>query len=279
MRRSPIAFGLGAAALLLTACTGVDVGVGTGGGSASGTMTGSGASGLGALTAPYVVLDLATGAVEPRATVPDLATGSAYRGRSLVFRRVVGNGPDLLIAAFETTQAQWLTIAGSAAPPWDGAPVAVVGGAAVADDRPAFNLSYAGVAAGLATWNAGRPVRLALPTGDQWTFAAGGGSAQTYWWGAATDRATLLARAVVAEVADGTPGAQPVGGRQANAFGLYDTVGNVWEWTDGGTALRGGSWYDGVAVGGTRAVLDAATAGLTPATAHVLAGVRLILVL
>jgi sulfatase modifying factor 1 len=77
-----------------------------------------------------------------------------------------------------------------------------------------------------------------LPTEAEWEYAArGGGSAETL------DRAPLDARGqpqanfwqgVFPELnsrADGYAGRSPVGAFAPNGYGLYDMIGNVWEWT------------------------------------------------
>jgi len=105
-----------------------------------------------------------------------------------------------------------------------------------------------------------------LPTEAEWEYAPRAGTQTRYWWGDDIGKNNA--------VCDGC-GSQwdnqqtaPVGSFKANAFGLHDTAGNVWEWTqdcwhdnydeapvDGSARLekgggncnscviRGGSWY------------------------------------
>jgi formylglycine-generating enzyme required for sulfatase activity len=85
-----------------------------------------------------------------------------------------------------------------------------------------------------------------LPTEARWEYAARAGKETDYWWGeeVSSDNANC-----------GWCGSQwsnistsPVGSFERNDFGLFDTVGNVWEWTttsnqSGNNAVvRGGAW-------------------------------------
>ncbi len=97
-----------------------------------------------------------------------------------------------------------------------------------------------------------------LPTEAEWEYAARAGTESKYWWGneVGTNRANCY------RCGSRFYYTAPVGSFKANPFGLYDTVGNVWEWTcseyhnvyqgseqicsknPSQVVLRGGSWND-----------------------------------
>jgi formylglycine-generating enzyme required for sulfatase activity len=105
---------------------------------------------------------------------------------------------------------------------------------------------------------AGKPIR--LPTEAEWEYACRAGTTGEYYTGNGEDALRK------AGWYDGTSASQtqPVGRLAANAWGLHDTHGNVWEWcqdwygqyssenkadpkgsnSGDGRVLRGGSWYD-----------------------------------
>jgi len=95
-------------------------------------------------------------------------------------------------------------------------------------NRPVINVSWDDATAYL-DWlseQTGRAYR--LPTEAQWEYAARAGTQTKYWWG--NDIGTNLANCGSSGSEWSEKQTTPVGSFQANSFGLYDTVGNVWEW-------------------------------------------------
>lgn len=92
-------------------------------------------------------------------------------------------------------------------------------------------------------WNV-RADGFRLPTEAEWEYACRAGTAGPHYGDLQKIAWTSL---------DGIDGPQPVRRKQPNAFGLYDTLGNVWEWCwdyldparyGDYRVFRGGSWAD-----------------------------------
>lgn len=109
-------------------------------------------------------------------------------------------------------------------------------GFAQGDDEPVVCVSWQEAQAYVRWLSAttGRPYR--LPTEAEWEYAARAGSRTAYPWGSAPshDQANYGAEACCTPATSGADHWQntsPVGSFPPNRFGLYDMIGNVWQWT------------------------------------------------
>jgi formylglycine-generating enzyme required for sulfatase activity len=128
-----------------------------------------------------------------------------------------------------------------------------------ADEHPVVHVSHTGALA-FCNWLGAREghseiVRgYALPTEAQWEWACRAGSDMRFWWGDDEDATGKVANVgdeslkrvhpewprTIMPMNDGHAFAAPVGSYRANAFGLHDMLGNVWEFC----GSRHGSYRD-----------------------------------
>ena len=123
--------------------------------------------------------------------------------------------------------------------------------------RPVINVSYT-QAVEYIKWlsdKAGKRYRLLSEA--EWEYAARAGSEKPRFWGAAADQACEFANVydLAGKAAhnfsgknfacdDGYAETAPVGTFKPNGFGLYDTLGNVWEWVEDcwNPSYKGAPW-------------------------------------
>jgi formylglycine-generating enzyme required for sulfatase activity len=150
------------------------------------------------------------------------------------------------LGKYEVTQAQWEAAMGSTPSNFKGA------------DRPVEQVSWNDAQEFLSKLNERKDgYRYRLPTEAEWEYAARAGTT-------GDNTGNLDSVAWYASNSGGQT--HPVGEKQANAWGLYDMLGNVWEWCQDWydanyyrnspaedpqgpssgrlRVLRGGSWYD-----------------------------------
>jgi len=124
------------------------------------------------------------------------------------------------IGKYEVTQAQWKKVVGANPSVFQGSMVKDD-----ADQHPVDNVTWADAQRFVERLNAtDRTAHYRLPTEFEWEYAARAGANDEPTW------AQIRETAWEQDVDKGTTHA--VGGKKPNAWGVYDMLGNVWEWVD-----------------------------------------------
>jgi formylglycine-generating enzyme required for sulfatase activity len=121
------------------------------------------------------------------------------------------------IGKYEVTQEQWMRIMSGNPSVFQGPDVG-----SNSKNHPVENVTWQQVQEFIAKLNAADDkMTYRLPTEFEWEYAARAGATTDIEWSLITASAQL-----------GTRTTNPVGGKKPNAWGLYDMLGNVWEWVN-----------------------------------------------
>lgn len=159
------------------------------------------------------------------------------------------------IGLYEVTERQWAACASDGVCRGDRPGVSVT-----PSDLPKTDVDWQDAQAFIGWLNGKTAGGYRLPTEAEWEYAARAGAATRYPWGEDIGENNANCRDCGAPM--GGRQAAPVGSFAANGFGVFDMIGNVWEWTADCTStsasrrkveqgvapsctrrlLRGGSW-------------------------------------
>ena len=159
-----------------------------------------------------------TGNSRTRWTPDDYARCHRMAKRDAMAGFAVAISRPYYIGRFEVTQGEWKRVMGTNPSVFQGSRVS-----GDADRYPVDNVTWGDAQAFVRRLNASDPgARYRLPTEFEWEYAARAGATEEPSWD------EIRASAWEQDADLGTT--HPVGGKKPNAWGLYDTVGNAWEW-------------------------------------------------
>jgi formylglycine-generating enzyme required for sulfatase activity len=121
---------------------------------------------------------------------------------------------DFYMDKFEVTQARWEKVMGFNPSKFSGA------------NLPVEQVNYHNIQKFIKKTDG----NCRLPTEAEWEYAARGGAESRYFWG------NMVNEKYTWYEENSKASTEPVGSKAPNQFGLFDMMGNVWEWVD--------DWYE-----------------------------------